>query len=52
MTRMPQPTVWRLCYTLQQLGYLVQSPDNPDKLRIGMAVLGLGQSSLRSPEIS
>lgn len=38
MTRMPQPTVWRLCYTLQQLGYLVQSPDNPDKLRIGMAV--------------
>ena len=52
MTRMPQPTVWRLCYTLQQLGYLVQSPDNPEKLRIGMAVLGLGQSSLRSPEIS
>ena len=52
MTRMPQPTVWRLCYTLQQLGYLVQSPDNPDELRIGMAVLGLGQSSLRSPEIS
>lgn len=52
MTRMPQPTVWRLCYTLQQLGYQVQSPDNPDKLRIGMAVLGLGQSSLRSPEIS
>lgn len=51
MTQMPQPTVWRLCYTLQQLGYLVQSPDNPDKLRIGMAVLGLGQSSLRSPEI-
>lgn len=52
MTKMPQPTVWRLCYTLQQLGYLVQSPENPDKLRVGMAVLGLGQLSLRSPEIS
>ena len=41
MTKLPQPTVWRLCYTLQQLGYLVQAPDS-DKLRIGMAVLGLG----------
>lgn len=51
MTNLPQPTVWRLCYTLQQLGYLMQAPDS-DKLRIGMAVLGLGQSSLRSPEIS
>ena len=28
MTKLPQPTVWRLCYTLQQLGYLVQAPDS------------------------
>ena len=50
MTRLPQPTVWRLCYTLQQLGYLVQAPDS-DKLRIGMAVLGLGQYALGSIDI-
>ena len=50
MTKLPQPTVWRLCYTLQQLGYLVQAPDS-DKLRIGMAVLGLGQFALGSSNI-
>ena len=50
MTKLPQPTVWRLCYTLQQLRYLVQAPDS-DKLRIGMAVLGLGQYSLASSDI-
>ena len=50
MTNLPQPTVWRLCYTLQQLGYLMQAPDS-DKLRIGMAVLGLGQSALGSTDI-
>ncbi len=49
-TRLPQPTVWRLCYTLQQLGYLVQAPDS-DKLRIGMAVMGLGQYALGSTDI-
>ena len=50
MTKLPQPTVWRLCYTLQQLGYLVQAPDS-DKLRIGMSVLGLGQYALNSTDI-
>ena len=50
MTNLPQPTVWRLCYTLQQLGYLMQAPDS-DKLRIGMAVLGLGQYALGSTDI-
>jgi len=50
MTKLPQPTVWRLCYTLQQLGYLVQAPDS-DKLRIEMAVLGLGQYALGSGDI-
>jgi DNA-binding IclR family transcriptional regulator len=52
LTRLPQPTVWRLCHTLQQLGYLVESPDNSDKLRIGLAVLGLGQSALSSSEVA
>ncbi len=50
MTKLPQPTVWRLCYTLQQLGYLVPAPDS-DKLRIGMAVLGLGQYALGTADI-
>ena len=50
MTKLPQQTVWRLCYTLQQLGYLVQAPDS-DKLRIGKAVLGLGQYALASNDI-
>ena len=42
MTNLPQPTVWRLCYTLRQLGYLMQAPGS-DKLRIGMAIAGPGQ---------
>lgn len=50
LTKLPQPTVWRLCYTLQQLGYLVQVPDS-DKLRIGMSVLGLGQFALASDDV-
>ena len=50
MTKLPQPTVWRLCYTLQQLGYLVQTPDG-DKLRVGMGVLGLGISAISSVEV-
>jgi DNA-binding IclR family transcriptional regulator len=50
MTKLPQPTVWRLCHTLQQLGYLVQAP-NSDKLCIGMGVLGLGQFALGSSDI-
>jgi DNA-binding IclR family transcriptional regulator len=40
-----QSTVWRLCYTLQQGGYLVPGND-PERLRIGPAVLALGCASL------
>lgn len=43
LTGLPQPTVWRLCYTLTALGYL--SPSG-DKLRIGLPVLGLGYAAL------
>lgn len=36
----PQPTVWRLCYTLIKLGYL--TTDSDDRLRPALAVLRLG----------
>jgi DNA-binding IclR family transcriptional regulator len=41
---LPQSTVWRSCYTLVQHGYLVRV-DN-DRLRPGLAVLGLGYAAL------
>jgi DNA-binding IclR family transcriptional regulator len=44
-TGLPQPTVWRLCYTLQKLGYLTQA-SNEDKLRLGAQVLALGSAAL------
>lgn len=44
-TGLPQPTVWRLCYTLQKLGYLTQVPGE-DKLRVAAPVLSLGMSAL------
>lgn len=47
MTGLAQPTVWRLCYTLIQEGYLVQM-DRKDKLRPGIPVLGLGFSAIAS----
>jgi DNA-binding IclR family transcriptional regulator len=43
ITGLPQPTVWRLCYTLIQEGYLEQA-GRGDKLRPGVPVLGLGTS--------
>jgi DNA-binding IclR family transcriptional regulator len=46
MTGLPQPTVWRLCYTMIRLGYLV--PVSGDKLRPGIPVLKLGRAALAS----
>ena len=40
-----QPTVWRLCHTLSQLGYLVPG-QTPGKLRVGAPALALGAASL------
>jgi len=40
-----QPTVWRLCHTLSQLGYLVPGTV-PGKLRVGAPALALGAASL------
>ena len=46
MTGLPQPTVWRLCYTMVRHGYLV--PVSGDKLRPGIPVLKLGRAALAS----
>jgi DNA-binding IclR family transcriptional regulator len=51
LTGLPQPTVWRLCYTLLRDGYLVQSEHN-DKLRPGVPVLGLGYSAIAATPIA
>lgn len=45
LTGLPQPTAWRLCYTLVKCGFLVSLPSK-DKLRLGMPVLGLGLAAL------
>ncbi|MBO9513643.1 MAG: IclR family transcriptional regulator [Variovorax sp.] len=45
LTGLPQPTVWRLCKTLSQLGYLVPGR-TPDRLRVGAAVLMLGHAAI------
>lgn len=45
MTGLPQSTVWRLCYTLLQCGFLVPCEKN-DKLQIGTAVMSLGYAAL------
>lgn len=51
MTGLAQPTVWRLCYTLIQEGYLVQT-DRGGRLRPGISVLGLGQAAIASMPIA
>jgi DNA-binding IclR family transcriptional regulator len=44
MLGLPQPTVWRLCQTLQKLGFLVPGHTH-DKLCVGEAVLRLGHAA-------
>jgi DNA-binding IclR family transcriptional regulator len=44
---MPQPTIWRICHTLLELGYLVTDADR-SRMRLGLPVLGLGYSALSS----
>jgi hypothetical protein len=51
LTGLAQPTVWRLCYTLIQEGYLVQT-DRGGRLRPGISVLGLGQGAIASMPIA
>ncbi|MBP2231913.1 DNA-binding IclR family transcriptional regulator [Azospirillum agricola] len=45
LTGLPQPSVWRLCYTLIECGYLVSNPASK-KLSVGPAVLMLGYSAV------
>lgn len=51
LTGMPQPSVWRLCYTLLKEGYLVKS-EGSDKLRPGLPVLSLGYAAISDLPIS
>lgn len=50
LTGIPQPTVWRLCYTLMQMGYLIAVPNRPT-MRPGLPLLGLGQAALLAQPI-
>lgn len=50
-TGLPQPTAWRLCHTLTELGFLTSAPGR-DKLRLGIPVLGLGYAVLASYPIA
>jgi DNA-binding IclR family transcriptional regulator len=51
MTGLPQPTVWRLCHTLMQEGYLVQA-ERGDKLRPGIPVLSLGYAAIAGTPVA
>src|SRR5690606_25146051 len=44
LTGLPQPTVWRLCHTMLQLGMLITT--SGDRMRPGLPVLRLGHSAL------
>lgn len=50
MINLPQPTVWRLSYTMMKRGFLVYSPQQK-KLRLGVPVLGLGYAVAASQPI-
>jgi DNA-binding IclR family transcriptional regulator len=50
MTGLPQPTVWRLCHTMIELGFLVSVPEQ-DRLQLGLPVLSLGYAVLASQRI-
>jgi DNA-binding IclR family transcriptional regulator len=51
MTGLPQPTVWRLCKTLEHGGYLVADADGA-RFRPGLPILTLGYSALDSLELA
>ena len=44
MTGLPQPTAWRLCHTLREMGFLRGAAN--DKVRLGIPALGLGFGGL------
>lgn len=51
MTGLAQTTVWRLCHTLVEEGYLVQL-DSKEKLRPGIPVLSLGYSAISTTPLA
>jgi DNA-binding IclR family transcriptional regulator len=51
ITGLPQPTVWRMCHTLLELGYLVHVPSS-ERMRLGVPVLGLGFAALAGHPIA
>lgn len=51
MTGLPQPTVWRLCKTLEHGGYLTADADGA-RFRPGMAILTLGYSALDTLDLA
>lgn len=51
LTNLPQPTVWRLCKTLRDEGYLLSAPGG-DRFQLSPAVLSLGYSALASVPIA
>lgn len=51
ITGLPQPTVWRLCYTLAKLGYLVKGRGN-ERLRVSPIVLTLGHAVVTNTEMT
>jgi DNA-binding IclR family transcriptional regulator len=50
-TGLPQPTVWRICKTLESEGYLVAETDGA-RYRPGLAVLTLGYAALSTLDIA
>jgi DNA-binding IclR family transcriptional regulator len=50
LTGLPQPTVWRLCHTLIEEGYLVQL--DRKELRPGIPVLSLGYAAIAAAPIA
>lgn len=51
LTNLPQPTVWRLCKTLLDEGYLLPTASG-DKFQLSPALLSLGHSALASVPIA
>ncbi|WP_404300556.1 IclR family transcriptional regulator [Alicycliphilus denitrificans] len=49
LTGLAQPTVWRLCHTLQKTGFLNAVPGK-EKLQLGVAAIALGGAALAGQE--
>jgi DNA-binding IclR family transcriptional regulator len=50
MTGLPQPTVWRLCHTLRNEGFLVCAGEN-NRMALGLPALSLGYAALVRQEL-